>query len=102
MIKQKEKTFEGVKDIQSWRKEDDYMIRIENHNIKLEGVTNFEFRTVKPVEISHLYFGNETERFEDISFNISFCEPCQVRIQNCAPRCYIYLSPEGYGIINQV
>ncbi len=95
MIKQREKTFKGVKYLQCWKKGDGYIIKIEKHDVKLEGVTNFEIRTENPVEINHIYFGSETGRFEDIGFNISFCEPCQVRIQNCAPRCYLYLSPEG-------
>jgi hypothetical protein len=68
-----------------------YVIEIENKKIHVPMATNFEWRMEKPIEITHMYFGTETGKYKDFSFNVSFNIPCKIRVSNHG-RCYLYIS----------
>lgn len=95
-----EKTLDNVRALFVEKNRKGYTIKAEvgeilpNHRIiRVPKATNFEWRIERghPVKITHLYFGAETGRFRDFSFNISFEAPCRVRISNPDARCYLYL-----------
>ncbi len=89
-----EKTFKNVKTLYISKAPEGYVVNIGGQKIQLPNITNFEFRMEKPVKIVHLYFGTETGKMDDFSFNISFGYPCKIRTSDGAPRYYFYISPE--------
>lgn len=92
MLKKVDEQVENVKSLFINKHEKGYIIEIEKKKIHVRMATNFEWRMEKPVEIIHMYFGNETGKLEDFSFNISFNIPCNVKVSNPDGRCYLYIS----------
>lgn len=68
-----------------------YFIKSGRNMIHLPDATNFEWRIKNPVEIKHMYFGTETGKFRDLSFNVTFNEATTLKISNPDARCYIYI-----------
>jgi len=88
-----DKILEQVAHIMCTKEPRGYKITIGQEDIYLPLATNFEWRMSKPVSVNHMYFGNETGKSRDISFDIDFEKPCNVRIQNVDARCYMYVTP---------
>lgn len=91
MIKRVDACVKNVKTLSIIKNGKGYIVEIKRKEIHAPMATNFEWRMEKPVEITHMYFGTETGKYKDFSFNISFNIPCNVRISNHG-RCYLYIS----------
>jgi len=89
-----ENVFNSVKDISIARMIKGYSVKIGNHD-KLEypDASNFEWRIAQGMSPSlyHMYFGNETGDKHEFNFHITFNEPCEVKVSNGHPRCYIHI-----------
>jgi len=92
-----EEVLENVEHISCRKEPKGYGIEIGQRTLHVPLATNFEWRMEEPVEITHMYFGAETGRYNDLSLNISFSLPCIVRIQNVDARCYLYISQRNVG-----
>jgi len=89
-----ENVFNNVKDISISRLKKGYSIQIGNHNVlEYPDASNFEWRIAQGMSPSlyHMYFGNETGDKHEFNFHITFNEPCDVRVSNGHPRCYIHI-----------
>lgn len=69
-----------------------YSIGLDQREVSMPGVTNFEWHVEKVVEVKHKSLDNKTGKDGCLFFIVSFSQPCTVRIQNAAPRCHIYVS----------
>ncbi len=88
-----EESFTNVKDISISRLEKGYTITINKETINLSNASNFEWRITPGLlpTLHHMYFGNETGDEHELNLNITFNEPCNVRLSNGHPRCYVHV-----------
>lgn len=91
-----QETFSGVKEISISRMNKGYNIKIGGREeVELPDASNFEWRIAEGCSpsLNHMYFGNETGDEHEFNFHIDFNEPCDVRITNGHPRCYVHVAP---------
>ena len=88
--------FNNIGQISCWKEKKGYRIKVENRTIHVPLATNFEWRCEHPIGVKHMYFGSDTGRYKDISFNVSFSVPHNVTIKAVGPRCDINL--ERYDV----
>ena len=60
--------------------------------VLLPGVTNFEWRMDKPVAITHLYLGNETDKKDGCELRVTFNKRQNIDISSPDARCYIRIA----------
>ena len=87
-------TFRKVRRISISRMKKGYSININGKKkLELPDASNFEWRIAKggSPSLNHLYFGNEIGYANEYNFHLTFNDPCEVRITNGHPRCYIHI-----------
>ena len=87
-------TFRNVKRISISRMNQGYNLAVDGRQeIELPDATNFEWRIVEggSPSLYHMYFGNESGDANEYNFYVTFTDPCEVRITNGHPRCYIHI-----------